>query len=90
MAGDPLSAVVLLGLGYENFSMSASTLLRVKSVLLNITRKEARELVKRALRLSDAASVAEFISASLHQPEVTKLVRPTRPNQRSEALKRNV
>jgi phosphotransferase system enzyme I (PtsP) len=90
MAGDPLSAVVLLGLGYENFSMSASTLLRVKSVLLNITRKEARELVKRALRLSDAASVAEFMSASLHQPEVTKLIRPTRPNQRSEALKRNV
>jgi len=90
MAGDPLSAVVLLGLGYENFSMSASTLLRVKSVLLNITRKEARELVKRALRLTDAASVTEFISASLHQPEVAKLIRPTRPNQRSEALKRNV
>ena len=90
MAGDPLSAVVLLGLGYENFSMSASTLLRVKSVLLNITRKEARELVKRALRLSDAGSVAEFMSASLHQPEVTKLIRPSRPNQRSEALKRNV
>jgi signal transduction protein with GAF and PtsI domain len=81
---------VLLGLGYENFSMSASTLLRVKSVLLNITRKEARELVKRALRLSDAGSVAEFMSASLHQPEVTKLIRPSRPNQRSEALKRNV
>jgi hypothetical protein len=34
--------------------------------------------------------VTEFISASLHQPEVAKLIRPTRPNQRSEALKRNV
>jgi phosphotransferase system enzyme I (PtsP) len=90
MAGDPLSAAVLLGLGYENFSMSASTLLRVKSMLLNVSRKEAREMVKRALRLSDAASVAEFISSSLKQPEVAKLIRPSRANQRSQALKLNV
>tara|TARA_B110001469_G_C9606679_1_gene301673 strand:+ start:22 stop:1239 length:1218 start_codon:yes stop_codon:yes gene_type:complete len=90
MAGDPMSAVVLLGLGYENFSMSASTLLRVKSMLLNVTRKEAREMVKRALRLSDAASVSQFITDSLQQPEVAKLIRPTKPAQRSEAIKRKV
>ena len=90
MAGDPLSAVVLLGLGYENFSMSASTLLRVKAVLLNITRKEARELVKKALRLSDADAVMRFMSHSLDQPEVAKLIRPAGTNQRSEALKLKV
>jgi phosphotransferase system enzyme I (PtsP) len=90
MAGDPLSAVVLLGLGYENFSMSASTLLRVKAVLLNITRKEARELVKKALRLSDADAVMTFMSHSLDQPEVAKLIRPAGASQRSEALKLKV
>jgi phosphotransferase system enzyme I (PtsP) len=90
MAGDPLSAVVLLGLGYENFSMSASTLLRVKSVLLNISRKDARELVKRALRLSDAAAVANFMSSAITQPETAKLIRPTGAAQRSEALKQKV
>ena len=90
MAGDPLSAVVLLGLGYENFSMSASTLLRVKSVLLNISRKDARELVKRALRLSDAAAVADFMSSAITQPEIAKLIRPTGASQRSEALKQKV
>ncbi|MGB2451125.1 MAG: phosphoenolpyruvate--protein phosphotransferase, partial [Porticoccaceae bacterium] len=90
MAGDPLSAVVLLGLGYENFSMSASTLLRVKSMLLNVGRKEARDMVKRALRLPDAASVAESISASLKQPEVAKLIRPARASQSSSVLKLNV
>ena len=56
-------------------------------MLLNVTRKEAREMVKRALRLSDAASVAQFISDSLDQPEVAKLIRPSRANQRSQALK---
>jgi phosphotransferase system enzyme I (PtsP) len=51
MAGDPLSAVVLLGLGYETFSMSASSLLRVKSMLLNVTRKDAQLLAKKALKM---------------------------------------
>jgi signal transduction protein with GAF and PtsI domain len=81
-----LSAAVLLGLGYENFSMSASTLLRVKSMLLNVSRKEAREMVKRALRLPDAVSVAESISSALKQPEVAKLIRPSRASQSSKAL----
>ena len=72
MAGDPLSAAVLLGLGYENFSMSATSLLRVKAMLLNISRKRAGDLAKRALRMSDAASVAEFMSTSLNQLNSTE------------------
>jgi phosphotransferase system enzyme I (PtsP) len=89
MAGDPISAVVLLGLGYENFSMSATSLLRVKSMLLNITRKEARDLVRRALRMSDAESVAQFIADSLGQPEIARLIRPTKRSQKVERLKLN-
>ncbi|MBT5388127.1 MAG: phosphoenolpyruvate--protein phosphotransferase [Porticoccaceae bacterium] len=83
MAGDPLCAVVLMGMGYENLSMSASTLLRVKSMLLNTSRQDASRIVKRALRLSDAESIAQFISASLKQPEVVKLIRSSSTNQRS-------
>ncbi len=84
MAGDPLSAVVLLGMGYENLSMSASSLLRVKSMLLNTSRKEAASIVKRALRLPDAESISKFISDSLSQPEVAKLIRTPSVNQRSK------
>jgi phosphotransferase system enzyme I (PtsP) len=77
MAGDPLQAVVLMGLGYENLSMSASSLLRVKSVLLNVTHKQAQDLVKRALRMPDAASIAQFLAGALNQPEVARLLRLT-------------
>jgi len=66
MAGDPLSAAVLLGLGYKNFSMSATSLLRVKSMLLNISRERITDLVERALRLSDGASVVDFLSNALN------------------------
>jgi phosphotransferase system enzyme I (PtsP) len=87
MAGDPISAVVLLGLGYENFSMSATSLLRVKSMLLNITRKEARELVRRALRMSDAESISQFIADSLGKPEIARLIRPTKRSEKVRSLK---
>ena len=77
MAGDPLQAVVLMGLGYENLSMSASSLLRVKSVLLNVSHKQAQDLVRRALRMPDAGSIARFMADALNQPEVARLIRLT-------------
>lgn len=76
VAGDPLGAVVLLGLGYENLSMSANSLLKVKSMLNQVSRAEARKLAKRALRMSDAASVSVFLSDTLNRPELSKLYRP--------------
>lgn len=65
MAGDPISAVVLLGLGYENFSMSASSLLRVKSLMLQVSRELAGDLVEHALGLSNGAEVLEYMTKAL-------------------------
>lgn len=79
MAGDPLSAVVLLGLGYETFSMSASSLLRVKSMLLNVTRKDAQLLAKKALKMSSSKQIIEFLAESLEHAEVSKLLRAASP-----------
>ncbi|MDG1819658.1 MAG: phosphoenolpyruvate--protein phosphotransferase [Porticoccaceae bacterium] len=76
VAGDPLGAVVLLGLGYENLSMSANSLLKVKSMLNQVSKSEARILAKRALRMSDASSVSVFLSDALNRPELSKLYRP--------------
>jgi phosphotransferase system enzyme I (PtsP) len=76
VAGDPLGAVVLLGLGYENLSMSANSLLKVKSMLNQVSKTEARTLAKRALRMSDASSVSVFLSDALNRPELSKLYRP--------------
>ena len=76
VAGDPLGAVVLLGLGYDNLSMSANGLLKVKSMLNQVSKAEARALAKRALRMSDAATVSVFLSDALNRPELSKLYRP--------------
>jgi len=65
MAGDPLGAAMLFGLGYRNFSMSASSLLRVKSKLLAIDRRAAQRFAKRALTMTDAPSVVDYIATAL-------------------------
>ena len=76
MAGDPLAVVMLLGLGYDHLSMSANSLLKVKSMLSQVPKAEARSLAKRALRMSDADSVAQLLSDALNRPELSKLYRP--------------
>lgn len=76
MAGDPLGAVLLIGMGYSNLSMSAISLLRVKSMLNQVTQDEARKLVKRALRMSDASSVNLLLTDTLNRPELARLFQP--------------
>ena len=73
LAGDPLGAVLLTGLGYRHLSMSASGLPKVKSMLLQVPYSRARELAQRALKLSDAAAVEGLLARELGQPELTKL-----------------
>ena len=87
MAGDPLSTVILLGLGYEAFSMSASSLLRVKSILLNVSRKDAKLLSKKALKMSSSKEIITFLAQSLEQPDVVKLLKTTSPKPRADSTK---
>ena len=87
MAGDPLSTVILLGLGYETFSMSASSLLRVKSILLNVSRKDAKLLSKKALKMSSSKEIIAFLAQSLNQPDVIKLLKTTSPKLRADSTK---
>lgn len=44
MAGDPAAALVLIGMGVDSLSMSASSLTRVKWVIRNVSLKRAQDL----------------------------------------------
>ena len=76
LAGDPTAAVLLLGMGVNNLSMSAGSLLRVKGVLRRISRARARELLKKALCYEDAASVRRLMYDTLENMGLGGLVRP--------------
>jgi phosphotransferase system enzyme I (PtsP) len=75
MAGDPLSAVLLIGLGYDTLSMSAGSLLRVKSMLLNITKTEARVLARKALKMDSAEDVVKYLKSALGRPQIAQLLK---------------
>ncbi|KJS07934.1 MAG: phosphoenolpyruvate-protein phosphotransferase [Gammaproteobacteria bacterium BRH_c0] len=73
MAGDPLSALLLVGLGYRVFSMSATNLLRVKAILRQVTVAQAEKLAEVALTLPDNTQIREYLESAFTDPEITRL-----------------
>lgn len=57
MAGDPVATVVLLGLGLDEFSMSAVGIPEVKQIIRSISLAEAEELVGNIMELRNAEDV---------------------------------
>ncbi len=80
MAGDPLGAVLLVGMGYEVLSMSSANLLRVKSILRQIDYQEARKLAEGTLVLPDAGTVREYLRQNLSRPGIEDLLRTAAVN----------
>jgi phosphotransferase system enzyme I (PtsP) len=78
MAGDPLAAVLLLGMGVHSLSMGAGSLLRVKGVVRSISRSRARELLSRALLCEHGACVRSLLMNALEEIGLGGLVRPGR------------
>jgi phosphoenolpyruvate-protein phosphotransferase (PTS system enzyme I) len=66
MAGDPLAAPLLLGLGLDEWSMEASGLSRMKERLASLDRQECRELAKRILRLDTPQAVRQALEEFHH------------------------
>jgi phosphotransferase system enzyme I (PtsI) len=65
MCGDPVGAVILLGLGLDEFSTSPFLLPEIKTIVRSVTYAEAKELSERALCLSTAADVRRFVEEKI-------------------------
>jgi phosphotransferase system enzyme I (PtsI) len=61
MAGEEKYTPLLLGLGLDEFSMSATSLLSVKQVIRNLTYPQAQDLAAKALEMSDPAEITELL-----------------------------
>jgi phosphotransferase system, enzyme I, PtsP len=76
MAGEPASAVLLMGLGVEALSMASPSLPRVKQALRTFTRRHARELSAEALRTEDAAAVHRILIEAFDRAGLSSLLTP--------------
>jgi phosphotransferase system enzyme I (PtsI) len=65
MAGDPLYLPVLLGLGFDELSMSPPSIPRVKRILRRCSRAEAQALVVQLLSLATAAEVEARLKSEI-------------------------
>jgi phosphotransferase system enzyme I (PtsI) len=61
MAGEPMFALVLLGLGLDELSMNSTAIPVVKSVLRGATLEQAKELAERALSMATAQEIEAHV-----------------------------
>ena len=65
MAGEPQAALILLGLGINELSMSAVALPKVKKIIRSITWAEARKIAGQALEMKSSAEIIAFVDEEL-------------------------
>jgi len=65
MASDPLFALILLGLGVDEFSVSPTSLLEIKKVIRGIRWEETEEIALKLLKLSTSYEARRFAQRRL-------------------------
>ena len=65
MAGDPISAPVLLGLGLDEFSMSATSILPARKIINSLSYEEMKKVAEEALTKSTMEEVKEMVEKYL-------------------------
>ncbi len=67
MAGDAMAAPVLLGLGLDEFSMSATSILPARKMINSLKKSEMEELANKALTLATSEEVTQLIKDTLNK-----------------------
>ena len=75
MAGDPASALLLLGLGVDSLSMNPSSLPRVKWTIRSFTMHQARGLADKALKIDNEVDTHRLLNRALKAAGLNVLVR---------------
>jgi phosphotransferase system enzyme I (PtsP) len=70
-----------MAMGYHVLSMNATHLLKVKWVIRNIKRSDARRILARVLRMDTAEEVEDYVQQQLVNAGLGKVVRTKKPSQ---------
>ncbi|MFP4362598.1 MAG: phosphoenolpyruvate--protein phosphotransferase [Spirochaetia bacterium] len=62
MAGDPNASVILLGLGLDEFSMSAFGIPEIKRIVRSVSMAEAEELVGTIMEMRSCREIDEYVT----------------------------
>lgn len=65
LAGNPLAALLLLGMGFHELSMSPSSILKVKKIITSVTMEYAKKVAQHALSLTRAEEIEAYLREEL-------------------------
>jgi len=65
MAGEPRYLPILLGLGFDELSMNAQSILRVKQMLLRCSKSHATDLVNRMMACATAGEIEDILTLDI-------------------------
>lgn len=70
MAGDPIAIPILLSLGLDEFSMSATSILPARTQIKGLTNEEAKSMKETILSMNTSEEVIEFVKETFNVQEV--------------------
>ena len=65
LASDPVATMILLGLGLDEFSMTASSIPIIKNILRSVSKAECEEVANKALAMDTAEEITEYAKSVL-------------------------
>lgn len=74
MASDPLAIPLLLAMGFDALSMNSFSILRIKSVIRNISFKQAKNLLAEVLTLDTAKAIRDHLKTALSNLKLNTLI----------------
>jgi len=65
LASDPVATMILLGLGLDEFSMTASSIPPIKNILRSVSKAECEEVANKALTMDTAEEITGYAKSVL-------------------------
>ncbi len=66
MASGPENAIILLGLGLDEFSMAASAIPSIKGMIRDISFQKAHEIAGKVMEMKDASQISNYIKGQFN------------------------
>jgi phosphotransferase system enzyme I (PtsP) len=84
LAGDPRATPLLIAMGFDQLSMNAASLPRVKKVLNSVTLTEAKEVLEQLQGLHSVSQVKHLLDDLMQRRGLERYVRPGQEQERAE------
>jgi phosphoenolpyruvate-protein phosphotransferase (PTS system enzyme I) len=65
MASDPLTTLLLLGMGLEDFSVSAASIPTIKNIIINNSSAKAKNIYKNVMKMDSSEKITTYLQEAI-------------------------